>query len=245
MKYILIFLLFSQTISTTFSTCSTNDECEQLQYKECKEGKCICEDHYTYDRSEKKCMPMITETDCKDDLDICKNTFGQRTYCTDEDKCDCKQAYSINEDKTSCVTVFSKITCDKTQDCAGPSNNAKNLICDTEAGKCICAENYVINSDDTQCLEILSKVTCSSNNDCTIFDGNSECKTKSKRCGCKSGYKFNSDGSGCEPGSGEEENIEEENEENSKEDTERGSEIESSNSCSFLSISLIFIIVLF
>ena len=106
MKYLLIVFLFSQTIITTFRAYSTNEECVQLKYKECKKGKCVCEDKNTYNRTKKQWEPFITETNCENNSD-CISLFDKKNICGEEDKCVSRQEYKINEDNTIlCFSLF-------------------------------------------------------------------------------------------------------------------------------------------
>ena len=148
--------------------------------------------------------------------------------CTTADKnsecktghCACVTKYVLNDDKDKCLPLLTEIACTADGDCTDADKNGK-----CSSGKCACAENYVMNDAKTQCLQNLSSVDCTSDATvCSKSDTNSECNSSTKKCVCKSGYKLNSANTACE-----------------KEETPA----QQDNSCSFLSLSLFTLGLLF
>ena len=131
-------------------------------------------------------------------------------------KCACATKFALSDDKEECLPLLTELECSANTDCTTVDENTK---CSSE--KCVCAENYGMNDAKTQCLPTLSSIDCTS--DATICgkaDTNSECGS-SKKCVCKSGYKLNSASVACEK------------------------ETPAESSCSFLSLSLFTLGLLF
>lgn len=137
------------------------------------------------------------------------------------DKCGCKTKYALSDDKEECLPLLTELDCTSgVEVCTAVDANTQ-----CSSNKCVCAENYVMNDAKTQCLQDLSSIDCTSDATlCSKSDTNSECNTSTKKCVCKSGYKLNSANTACE-----------------KEETPA----QQDNSCSFLSLSLFTLGLLF
>ena len=108
-------------------------------------------------------------------------------------KCACATKFALSDDKEECLQILTELECSANKDCTTVDENTK---CSSE--KCVCAENYVMNDAKTQCLQTLSSIDCTSDATvCGKADTNSECGS-SKKCVCKSGYKLNSASVACE-----------------------------------------------
>ena len=125
----------------------------------------------------------------------------------------------MNDAKTECLPLLTSLDCTSAATVCTEAD--ENTECNSSK-KCVCKENYVMNDAKTACLQTLSSVDCTSDATvCGKADTNSECGS-SKKCVCKSGYKLNSANTACE-----------------KEETTQD------NSCSFLSLSLFTLGLLF
>ena len=158
--------------------------------------------------------------------DLTTVTCSADAACKSEDpnavcksgKCACATKFALSDDKEECLPLLTELECSANTDCTTVDENTK---CSSE--KCVCAENYGMNDAKTQCLPTLSSIDCTSDATvCGKADTNSECGS-SKKCVCKSGYKLNSANTACE-----------------KEETPAAQ-----SSCSFLSISLFTLGLLF
>ena len=162
----------------------------------------------------------LTTVTCTADGDC--TTADTNAECKTDKKCGCKTKYALNDDKTKCLPLLTEL------DCTSAATVCTDVDANTQCNsskKCVCAENYVMNDAKTQCLQNLSSVDCTSDATlCSKSDTNSECNTSTKKCVCKSGYKLNSANTACE-----------------KEETPA----QQDNSCSFLSLSLFTLGLLF
>ena len=159
----------------------------------------------------------LTTVSCEDD-DGCSVDGSE---CKSK-KCACKTNYLLSDDKEKCLPLLTSLDC--TSDDSVCTDADENTECNTSK-KCVCKTNYVMNDAKTQCLQNLSSVDCTSDATvCGKADTNSECNTSTKKCVCKSGYKLNSANTACE-----------------KEETPA----QQDNSCSFLSLSLFTLGLLF
>ena len=156
--------------------------------------------------------------------DLTTVTCSANTACTEVDtnsecksgRCACVTKYALSDDKEECLPLLTELECSANTDCTTVDENTK---CSSE--KCVCAENYGMNDAKTQCLPTLSSIDCTSDATvCGKADTNSECGS-SKKCVCKSGYKLNSASVACEK------------------------ETPAESSCSFLSLSLFTLGLLF
>ena len=159
--------------------------------------------------------------------DLTTVTCSANTACTEVDtnsecksgRCACVTKYALSDDKEECLPLLTEL------DCTSAATVCTDVDTNTQCNnskKCVCAENYVMNDAKTACLQTLSSVDCTSDATvCGKADTNSECGS-SKKCVCKSGYKLNSANTACE-----------------KEETTQD------NSCSFLSLSLFTLGLLF
>ena len=131
-------------------------------------------------------------------------------------KCGCKTKFVLSDDKEECLPLLTELECSANTDCTTVDENTQ-----CSSNKCVCKENYVMNDAKTQCLPTLSSIDCTSDATvCGKADTNSECGS-SKKCVCKSGYKLNSASVACEK------------------------ETPAESSCSFLSLSLFTLGLLF
>ena len=156
--------------------------------------------------------------------DLTTVTCSADAACKSEDpnavcksgKCACATKFALSDDKEECLQILTELECSANTDCTTVDENTK---CSSE--KCVCAENYGMNDAKTQCLQTLSSIDCTSDATvCGKADTNSECGS-SKKCVCKSGYKLNSASVACEK------------------------ETPAESSCSFLSLSLFTLGLLF
>ena len=156
--------------------------------------------------------------------DLTTVTCSANTACTEVDtnsecksgRCACVTKYALSDDKEECLPLLTELECSANTDCTTVDENTK---CSSE--KCVCAENYGMNDAKTECLPTLSSIDCTSDATvCGKADTNSECGS-SKKCVCKSGYKLNSASVACEK------------------------ETPAESSCSFLSLSLFTLGLLF
>ena len=144
-------------------------------------------------------------------------TSGDANAVCKSGKCTCGTKFALNDDKDECLPLLTELECTGDSDCTAADTNSK-----CSSGKCACAENYGMNDAKTECLQTLSSIDCTSDATvCGKADTNSECGS-SKKCVCKSGYKLNSASVACV-----------------KEETTQD------NSCSFLSLSLFTLGLLF
>ena len=160
----------------------------------------------------------LTTVTCATDGDC--TTADTNAECKTDKKCGCKTKFALSDAKTQCLALLTELDC--TSGVSVCTNVDANTQC--SSNKCVCKENYVMNDAKTQCLPTLSSIDCTSDATvCGKADTNSECGS-SKKCVCKSGYKLNSANTACE-----------------KEETPA----QQDNSCSFLSLSLFTLGLLF
>ena len=158
---------------------------------------CTCSDYYTWDDTQKKCVPDIQAILENSNCSQYPNTQPIWDYSSNEPVCDCKPGYVWNKEGTGCVQGEALQIADA--DCSGYFNSRPVWDDNSKQVFCECLPGYVWNKEGTGCIpdweDAIAKSDCSAySNTEPVWDP----VAKEVYCDCIAGYQWADDNLHCE-----------------------------------------------
>ncbi|MCG6186259.1 peptidase associated/transthyretin-like domain-containing protein [Maribellus maritimus] len=158
---------------------------------------CTCSDYYTWDETQKKCVPDIKLILENSDCSQYSNTQAIWDYASNEAICECKPGYVWNKEGTGCVEGQAlQIT---NSDCSGYFNSRPVWDDRLQEVICECLPGYVWNKEGTGCIPDWEDALA--NSDCTSYPNTEpvwDPVAQEVYCDCIAGYQWADDNLHCE-----------------------------------------------
>ena len=121
-----------------YYTCHKDNDCQEYDpHRLCVNGRCVCNQYYSEERTSLFCYPKISG-DCSTNFD-CRATGDANTYCVGG-KCRCKANYFYEG------SICAKRNCQQSTDCWEYDKNRECV-----KAQCVCRSGTKESKEDNTC----------------------------------------------------------------------------------------------